>query len=52
MVEIDKKLKDNENKEAHLAAQPPSENNEGKLFSDEVFKDNLEFEEDINKLPL
>jgi len=52
MVEIDKKLKGNENKEAHLAAQPPSRDGDEKLFSDEVFKDNLEFEEDINKLPL
>lgn len=43
--------------DSHLAVQPPSENNDEKLFSDElfsdeVFKDNLDFGGDIEKLPL
>jgi len=49
MVEEKEKTED---KEAHLVEEPPSKNNDGKLFSDEVFKDNLEFEDDIDNLPL
>lgn len=42
----------NKNSEIDLAAQPPSESKEEKLFSDEVFKDDLEFNSDIDNLPL
>ncbi|MCR4284189.1 MAG: hypothetical protein NUV64_02645 [Parcubacteria group bacterium] len=46
------KLDKNKDSETHLAVEPPSESKEEKLFSDEVFKDDLEFEDDIDKLPL
>jgi len=38
----------------HLEVQPPSEEEDKneKLFSGEVFKDDLELEDDIEKLPL
>ena len=43
-----------EKNENNLAAPPPSEGDEEKLFSDEVFKDDLEFEDNIkiDNLPL
>jgi len=47
MTNLDKK----EDKEIHLAAQPLNEDWEEKLFSEEVFKDDLEFSGDIENLP-
>jgi len=38
-----------EGNKPNLASEPPSEE---KLLSDEVFKDNLDFESDIDNLPV
>lgn len=44
--------KETEDKKTNLAVEPPSEDNDEKLFSDEVFRDNLDFEDDLENLPL
>lgn len=42
----------NKDPDSHLEASLPSESQDERLFSDDVFKDDLEFEDDIDKLPL